>query len=156
MYQRYGHVSIERIVSGMGLLNIFSFMRGAGRHRVPEWLAQDIDKNDPARAITEAAIKNNDPLCREVLSMFTSILGSIAGNLALTVLATGGLYLGGGIPPKILPALADGVFMNAFSNKGRFKDLLENISVRVILNDRAAILGAAHCALANNQGGLTQ
>jgi glucokinase len=147
MFQHYGHVSIERIVSGMGLFNIFSFMKDTGRHRVPEWLARDIEKDDPGRAISEGAIKRNDPLCKDVLRMFTSILGSIAGNLALTVLATGGVYLGGGIPPKILPVLADGVFMNAFSNKGRFKDLLENIPVRVILNDRSAILGAAHCAL---------
>ena len=147
MYQHYGHVSIERIVSGMGLFNIFSFMKDSGRHRVPEWLTRDIEKGDPGRAISEAAIKRNDPLCKDVLRIFTSILGSIAGNLALTVLATGGVYLGGGIPPKILPALADGAFMNAFSNKGRFRDILENISVRVILNDHAAILGAAHCAL---------
>jgi len=79
--------------------------------------------------------------------MFTSILGSISGNLALTVLATGGVYLGGGIPPKILPALADGVFMNAFADKGRFQGLLQKIPVSVILNDRAAILGAARYAL---------
>ena len=147
MYEHYGHVSIERVVSGMGILNIFSYLKETGRYQVPSWLAEDIERRDPARAITEAAIQKKDPLCVKVLSMFTSILGSIAGNLALTVLATGGVYIGGGIPPKILPALNDGVFMNAFANKGRFKDLLEKISVRVILNDRAAILGAARCAL---------
>lgn len=147
MCKHYGRVSIERIVSGSGLLNIFSYLKETGRDQVPRWLARDIERMDPARAITEAAIQKKDPLCVKVLSMFTSILGSIAGNLALTVLATGGVYLGGGIPPKILPALADGGFMNAFANKGRFKDLLEKISVKVILNDRAAILGAARCVL---------
>ena len=156
LYQRYGHVSIERIVSGMGILNIFSCLRQTEKYRVPEWLTNDMEARDPAQAITEAAMQRKDPLCVKVLSVFTSILGSIAGNLALTVLATGGVYLGGGIPPKILPALADGVFMNAFSNKGRFRDLLEKISVRVILNERTAILGAARCALENHHGDLTQ
>ncbi|ACN16318.1 Glk [Desulforapulum autotrophicum HRM2] len=147
MFEHYGHVSIERIVSGMGILNIFSYLKETGKDPAPGWLARDMERMDPARAITEAAIQKKDPLCVKVLGMFTSILGSIAGNLALTVLATGGVYLGGGIPPKILPALADDVFMNAFTGKGRFKDLLEKISVQVILNDRAAILGAARCAL---------
>ena len=147
MCKHYGHVSIERIVSGMGILNIFSYLKETGRDQVPGWLARDLERMDPARAITEAAIRKNDPLCVKVLSMFTSILGSISGNLALTVLATGGVYLGGGIPPKILPALADGVFMNAFADKGRFQGLLQKIPVSVILNDRAAILGAARYAL---------
>lgn len=156
MAQRYRHVSIERIVSGMGLLNIFSFLKEAERHRVPGWLARNIEKGDPAQAITEAALQKKEPLCMKALGMFTTVLGSIAGNLALTVLATGGVYLGGGIPPKILPALTDGVFMNAFTNKGRFKALLEKIPVRVILNDKAAIFGAAHFALTKNQGDLTR
>ncbi|MCJ7686486.1 MAG: glucokinase [Desulfobacteraceae bacterium] len=152
MSEHYGHVSIERIVSGPGLLNIFSFLKETGRYQVPRWLARDLKKMDPGRAITEAAIQKKDPLCMKVLNMFTSILGAIAGNLALTVLATGGVYLGGGIPPKILPALADGVFMNAFADKGRFKGLLEKMPVRVILNDRAAILGAARYALEEDLG----
>jgi len=147
MCKHYGHVSIERVVSGPGLLNIFSYLKETGRYQVPRWLARDLERMDPARAITEAAIQKKDPLCVKVMSMFTSILGSIAGNLALTVLATGGVYLGGGIPPKILPALADGFFMNGFADKGRFQDLLEKIPVSVILNDRAAILGAARYAL---------
>ncbi len=154
MYRRYRHVSIERIVSGMGLLNIFSFLKETGRHRVPEWLARKIETGDPARTITEAALQKKEPLCMKALGMFTAVLGSIAGNLALTVLATGGVYLGGGIPPKILPALTDGVFMNAFTDKGRFKALLEKIPVRVILNDKAAILGAAHWALTKDRGDL--
>jgi glucokinase len=78
--------------------------------------------------------------------MFVSILGSVAGNLALTAMTTGGVYLGGGIPPKILPKLEEPIFMKAFTNKGRFKEFLERIPVRVILNDKAALLGAAHCA----------
>ncbi len=79
--------------------------------------------------------------------MFVSIFGSVAGNLALTGMTTGGVYLGGGIPPKILPKLDEDTFMQAFTNKGRFKDFMEKIPVRVILNDKAALLGAAHRAL---------
>ncbi|MBW1782067.1 MAG: glucokinase [Deltaproteobacteria bacterium] len=155
MAQRYGHVSIERIVSGVGLLNIFFFLKNKERYRVPAWLVRNIENGDPARAIAEAALQEKEPLCIETLGMFTAALGSIAGNLALTVLATGGVYLGGGIAPKILPALTDGVFMSAFTNKGRFKALLEKIPVRVILNDKAAIIGAAHCALTKSLGDLT-
>ncbi len=147
LYQRYGHVSIERVVSGMGFAAIFHCLKEARNYRIPGWLTRDIKERDPARAIADAAINRGEPLCVEVLRIFCSILGSVAGNLALTALATGGVYLGGGIPPKILPALSDGVFMNSFTHKGRFKELLEKIPVRVILNERAALLGAAHYAL---------
>jgi glucokinase len=145
--QRYGHVSVERIVSGMGILNIFYCLKEARDYRVPEWLGREIEEKDPAQAIAEAAVNSQEPLCVEVFRVFSSILGAVAGNLALTVLATGGVYLAGGIPPKILPALLEGAFIKAFSDKGRFKGLLEKIAVRVILNDKAALLGAARCAL---------
>ena len=147
LHKRLGHVSIERVLSGPGLLNIYSWMKDSGRHKEPAWLAGKIKEMDPARVITEAAINEKNPLCIAVLNMFVSILGAVSGNLALTGMTTGGIYLGGGIPPKILPVLKEGPFMKAFTNKGRFKDLLEKIPVRVILNDRAALLGAASCAL---------
>jgi glucokinase len=88
-------------------------------------------------------------LCEEALDIFVSVLGAVAGNLALTGMATGGIYLGGGIPPKILPKLDEADFTRAFTNKGRFKDVLEKIPVCVILNDKAALLGAAYCAFAH-------
>jgi len=147
LHKRLGHVSIERVLSGPGLLNIYSWMKGSRRHKEPAWLARKIKDMDPARVITEAAINEKNPLCIEALNMFVSILGAVSGNLALTGMTTGGIYLGGGIPPKILSVLKEGPFMKAFTNKGRFKDLLEKIPVRVILNDRAALLGAAFCAL---------
>lgn len=147
LHKRLGHVSIERVLSGPGLLNIYSWMKDSGRYREPAWLAREIKETDSARVITEAAINEKNPLCIAALNMFVSILGAVSGNLALTGMTTGGIYLGGGIPPKILSVLEGGPFMKAFTNKGRFKDLLEQIPVRVILNERTALLGAAFCGL---------
>lgn len=98
----YGHVSTERVLSGPGLVNIYSFLKHAGRYKEPSWLFRKMKETDPARAITEGAINTKNRLCSAAVNMFVSILGSIAGNLALTAMATGGVYLGGGIPPKIL------------------------------------------------------
>ena len=147
LHHRFGHVSIERVLSGSGLANIYSWLKESGRYKEPIWLSKKIKEMDPARVITEAAMNNRNSLCIKSLNMFVSILGAVAGNLALTATASGGIYLGGGIPPKILPKLKDGLFMEAFTNKGRFQEFLEKIAVRVILNDRAALLGAGYCAL---------
>ncbi len=142
--QDLGHVSVERVLSGGGLFNIYSWLRDSGRFQEPDWLAKDLRETDPARVITEAAMNQEDPLCAEALNRFVDIFGAVAGNLALMGSTTGGLYLGGGIPPKILSKLEEDTFLKAFSNKGRFKEFLRRIPVRVILNDRAALLGAAH------------
>ena len=147
LHERYGHVSIERVLSGQGLYNIYSWLNGTGMYREPAWLKKNFEERDPARVIAETAMEGKHPLCVESLKVFVSIFGAVTGNLALTGLTTGGVYLGGGIPPKILPKLRDGIFMKAFTNKGRFKHILEKIPVRVILNDRAALLGAANCAI---------
>jgi glucokinase len=144
--KRWGHVSIERIVSGPGLVSIYTWLKIAGRHREPAYVARMVHDMDPAAAITQAALEHNNPLCQKALEMFVSILGAVCGNLALTGMTTGGLYLGGGIPPRILPFLKGRGFMHAFVDKGRFKGLLETIPIRVILNDKAALLGAAHRA----------
>jgi glucokinase len=146
LHEHWGHVSVERVLSGSGLFNIYSWLRESARHTEPAWLAEKIKEMDPARAISEAALDRRDPLCEQTLDIFVSIFGAVAGNLALTGMTTGGVYLGGGIPPKILPKLDEDAFIEAFTNKGRFKDLLKKIPVRVILNDKAALLGAAHCA----------
>ena len=143
LHDRFGHVSLERVISGPGLYNIYTWLTSSGRYREPPWFAQKIKNQDPAKIISEAAIKGKDPLCVEALNMFVSILGAAAGNLALTGMTTGGIYLGGGIPPKILPFLKKAHFIKAFQNKGRFRELLKNISVKVIINDRAALMGAA-------------
>jgi glucokinase len=146
LHQHYGHVSIERVVSGSGLVNIYNSLKDSGRLNEPDWLKQKLKEMDPAKAITEAALASKDPGCVEALNMLVSIFGAAAGNLALTGITTGGVYLGGGIPPKILSKLKEDIFMEAFINKGRFKGFLEKISVKVVLNDKAALIGAAYCA----------
>jgi glucokinase len=142
--QRLGHVSVERVLSGDGLFNIYSWLRDSGRFLEPDWLAKNINEIDPARAINEAATDQEEPMCIEALNRFVAIFGAVAGNLALMGSTTGGIYLGGGIPPKIFPKLEDRIFLNAFSDKGRFREFLRKIPVSVILNDKAALLGAAH------------
>ena len=141
--EKFGHVSVERVLSGPGLVNLYAWLRDAEGYREPGWLKKRFEEGDPARVVTETALKERHPLCREALHVFVSVLGRTAGNLALTGTATGGVYLGGGIPPKILPALRQGLFMKAFVDKGRFEDYLKEIPVRVIMNDKAALLGAA-------------
>jgi glucokinase len=147
LHRRYGHVSVERIVSGSGLVNIYEWLKESGRIDKSERFNQPLKENDPAMAIANAALSNVDPGCVEALNLFVSIFGAVAGNFALFGMTTGGIFLGGGISPKILPKLKEDIFMKAFVNKGRFKDFLETIPVSVILNDKAALFGAAHCAI---------
>lgn len=141
--EEYGHVSVERIASGPGLVEIYSWLKDSGRYREPAWLNRKLKEMEPAAAISEVALAGGHPLCVEALNVFVSVLGAAAGNLALTAMTTGGVYLGGGIPPKILPKLQEPLFIQAYENKGRFRKLLEKIPVKVILNPRAALLGAA-------------
>ena len=143
--EKYGHVSIERVISGPGLMNIYSWLKDSGRYCEPVWLAEKFKETEPAAAISEVGLTDGHPLCVEALNVFVSVLGAAAGNLALTAMTTGGVYLAGGIPPKILPKLQEPFFIQAYKNKGRFAEVLEKIPVRVILNDKAALLGAAQC-----------
>ena len=144
---RFGHVSVERVLSGPGLVHIYAWLRDTEGHREPGWLKARLKQEDPAKVITEGALNRRQALCREALRVFVSVLGRTAGNLALTGTATGGVYLGGGIPPKILPALQGENFAKAFVDKGRFEGYLKKIPLHVILNDKAALLGAAKVAL---------
>jgi glucokinase len=141
---KYGHVSYERICSGKGIPNIYGYLK---KHRYAEELpemAKALRKvADPTPIIVRKAMAGECELSIATLNAFVSILGAEAGNLALKVMATGGVYLGGGIPPKILSKLRDGTFMASFVNKGRFADTLAHIPVYVILNDETALLGAA-------------
>jgi glucokinase len=134
-----GHVSYERVCSGMGIVNLYRFFLHRSSQEEPEWFAAAQDK---AAAVANAAEAGDETADRS-LDLFCSIYGAQAGNLALTVMATGGVYVGGGIAPKLLPRLRTGGFAQSFVAKGRFRDLLAAIPVRVILNDRAALLGAA-------------
>jgi len=144
LFERLGHVSYERVLSGAGLFNIYQFLRETGSFGTePVWLAVQMEQDDPASVITEMARLKKSELCEEALDLFASIYGAAAGNVALQVMATGGMYLGGGIAPKIIWKLKDGTFMKAFTDKGRLSGLAERIPVKVIMNDQAALLGAA-------------
>ena len=135
---RFGRVSYERILSGPGIVNVYTFLsERAGRSGGPMLAAAD-----PAAAITEAALAGADPYAEQTLALFVRIYGAQAGNLALSVLGQGGVYIGGGIAPKILPALSNGDFMRAFIDKGRMASLLATMPVRVIVNTGAGLLGA--------------
>lgn len=143
---QFGHVSWERLVSGPGIFNIYKFLRDTGRESEPAWLAQQLKGQDPAAVISKAALERKSPLCERTLDLFAALLASECGNMALKVLAIGGIYLGGGIPPKILPKLKEPAFIEAFKDKGRFGPLLETFPVRVILNEYTALRGAARRA----------
>lgn len=143
LQQQYRHVSWERVVSGMGLFSLHEFLCLHRRIAMPQWLAYEMRDGDAAAAIAGAALSGRDKICSETLDWFVRLYGAEAGNLALKVMSKGGLYLGGGIAPKILPLLQGGAFLDAFLNKGRMRPLLEAMPVRVVLNDRAALYGPA-------------
>jgi glucokinase len=142
--QKYnGRISFERVVSGQGLTNVYEFLRDGRGLEEPVWLAERMRLEDPNAVITESALKAKSQLCEKALDMFVSAYGAEAGNLALKVLSVGGLYVGGGIAPRILEKLKDGTFLKAFTDKGRLSQLLVNMPVRVILESRTALIGAA-------------
>jgi len=147
---RFDHVSYERVCSGMGLLNIYNYMKDSGHANASGRIAEIPDGiSDPVPMIIRSALDADRPctLCLGALNLFIAILGAEAGNMALKVMASGGVYLGGGIPPRILPALQEGPFMDAFRRKGRMSELMERIPVHVIMNPKAALLGAASYAM---------
>ena len=143
--QKYnGRISFERVVSGMGMTNIYEFLREVRGMEEPAWLAERMAAaGDPNAVITELGLAAKSEICEKTLDMFVSAYGAEAGNLALKVLSVGGMYVGGGIAPRILEKLKDGTFMKAFTDKGRLSQLLINMPVRVILESRAALMGAA-------------
>jgi glucokinase len=146
LQEGFEHVSYERVCSGKGLPNIYAYLKESGYAEEPDWLAEQLAAaSDPTPIIVNTALDSelSCPLCAATLDTFVSILGAEAGNLALKVLATGGVYLGGGIPRRILPALEQGRFMETFQCKGRFSDLLARVPVHIILNAQVALLGAA-------------
>ncbi|MBI3610232.1 MAG: glucokinase [Nitrospirae bacterium] len=143
----FGRVSYERVLSGPGLLNIYRFLKETGYGKEPERLAARFEKEDPGTVITEEALAETAPLCVKTLDLFISLYGAEAGNLALKVFATGGVYIGGGIAPKIVRKLVEGAFMKAFVDKGRYSSLMDRIPVRIILNEETGLLGAARFGL---------
>lgn len=138
-----GRVSFERVVSGLGIKNVYAFCRDDRKMEEPAWLTERLANEDPNAVIGECGENGSSEICAETLRIFASAYGAEAGNIALKILATGGIYLGGGIAPKILKTLKAGPFMEAFVDKGRMAPILQAIPVRVILDDSCALLGAA-------------
>jgi glucokinase len=142
--KRFGHVSYERVLSGPGLVNVYEFLRANGGAESSNLV--ESDNGDQAAAISRAALDGSSKLAEKALDLWISVFGAEASNLALKVMATGGLFIAGGIPPKILAKLKEPQFMEAFLAKGRLRALVEVIPVQVVTNDKAGLLGAARCA----------
>ncbi len=139
------HVSYERILSGGGLHTIYEFLRDTKKNE-PTWLSEKLKVADPPATIAEAGLKKQAEIAVQALDLFASIYGAEAGNLALKALTLNGMFLGGGIAPKLRSKLKDGTFMRSFTAKGRYKRLLSSIPVRIIMNQKTALLGAAAVA----------
>lgn len=144
IYRKFGHASYERVLSGPGLHNIFLFFVEEMGRDVPSWLHDELQSDDPAKVITINAFNGKSEVCLDSLRLFAAILGAEASNSVLKFMALGGVYLGGGIPPKILPVLKDPIFYEGFIDKGRFRELLEEVPIKVILDDKASLKGSAH------------
>jgi glucokinase len=146
LHRKHGHVSYERVLSGPGLQNIYEFLRETNPNAEPAEVKEALQRGEGPAAISAAGLEGRHELCVKALDLFVSLYGAEAGNLALKTMATGGVYIGGGIAPKILPKLKSPAFLEAFTSKGRMKPLLEAMPVRVITKDTAALLGAARFA----------
>jgi glucokinase len=153
LIKKFGHASYERVVSGPGIANIYAFLRDSGRMDEPGWLKEKIAAaEDVSAAISQEGLAGSSAISVQTMDFFVSVYGAEAGNLALRGKAIGGVYVGGGIAPKILAKLKDGTFMRAFLDKGRYRQLLSSIPVQVILNDQSALQGAAFYAAFRSDG----
>jgi len=146
--KEFGRVSYERVLSGPGLVNVYRFLRDTGVAAESAQVAAMMRERDPAAVVTELGVRAADRLCQMALNVFVSVYGAEAGNLALKALAVRGVVVAGGIAPRIIQVLAAGGFVAAFRDKGRLTPLMESIPVRVTLNPKTALLGAARVARA--------
>jgi len=149
---RFGHVSYERALSGPGLVNVYEFLRDTGSEKEQPELAAAVKTDDAAAAISHAALNNSCPIAVKALDIWITVYGAEASNLALKTMATGGLFLSGGISPKILPKLTGPLFMQSFLDKGRLRHLVEAVPVQVVTNEKSGLLGAARCASVRGKG----
>lgn len=143
LWDKYGHVSFERLLSGEGLANIYTFLASSEPDKENKSISSEMDEGDAGALISKYGLHGKDELCARALDMFVSIYGSEAGNMALKIMPTGGLYIAGGIAPKIINKIQNGLFMKAFLDKGRMSKLLEGIPVRVIMNPEVGLIGSA-------------
>jgi glucokinase len=154
LHKKWGHVSYDRVCSGRGIPEIYRFLKETGRDKEPPWLAERLAAaSDATPVIVKAALDGEDTsgLCVKTLEIFVSVLGAEAGNLALKVMATGGVYVTGGLPPRILSFLAGGGFLEAFRRKGRMSELVAHLPVHVVLDASVALRGAACCLINDNR-----
>jgi glucokinase len=141
-----GRVSVERVASGSGLRGVYEFLLAQGHLRPAPGIPERVASEDAGRVIGEAALAGSCPVAVETVRLFAAVLGSFAGDMALAAMARGGVYLGGGVPPRVAPLLADGTFLRAFTDKGRLSAFVEPLPVRVILRQDTALLGAGRRA----------
>lgn len=144
--KKFGHVSYERVVSGPGLHSLFQFLVDTGRETFSSAVKAEMEKRDPSRVVSEWGSQGRDPACVHAVDWFVSLYGAESGNLALKFLSLGGFYVGGGIAPHLIEKMKHGAFLSSFVDKGRFKELLSSIPIWIVLNDNAALLGAASYA----------
>jgi len=149
--QLSSRVCIEDVLSGPGLIRIFEFMKERDHTTEPEWLTEEFEQEDPASVISRNGLSKKFKPCEKALNLFVSVYGAVAGNLALQVMARGGVTIGGGIAPEILPLLKSDLFLEPFRDKGKFRDFMAQIPVKVVMNKRAPLMGAAYFALGENQ-----
>lgn len=144
LQERFDHVSFERVCSGNGIPNLYAFLKETKKYSEPNWLAEALNQTtDPTPLIVEVGVEKRAEICIAALDLFAQILANEAGNMALKTLADGGVYLAGGMPGRILPFLRKAQFLHAFTQKGRFAEMLQNIPVHVVLNPESALFGAA-------------
>ena len=147
LLKKFGRVSYERVLSGPGMLNIYEFLRDTRIEEEAAWLKDELARStDPAALISEYGLEAKAPICERVLDIFVSVYGAEAGNLALKIMATGGVFVSGGIAGKILPKMTNGAFLQAFLSKGRLQPVMETIPVKIIVNERIGLIGAARYA----------
>lgn len=144
---RFGHVSCERVISGQGIANIYAFLRDTGHGKQKASIAEEMKKTDPAKVVTKHAEDGSCAMCMQAVEIFSHCLANEAANFALKAMAIGGVFLGGGVSAKLIWKLSNPAFRDAFVAKGRLETLMETMPVKVILNDEAALLGAARYAL---------
>ena len=148
LLKKFGRVSWERILSGPGIKNIYDFLRDTGKEEEPSWLAEQMrDVHDPPALISQLALNKKAAICEAALSIFVSVYGAATGNCALNFMSTGGIFIGGSIAAKILPKMQDPIFMQSLLDKGRMRSLLEDMPVKIVLNDDSGLIGAARYAL---------
>jgi glucokinase len=146
--QEFGRVSRERVLSGRGIVNIYRFLATAGSAAESAAVRAEMEREDPAAVISRHGVAGTDPLCRQALDLFVDALGALAGDLALNMLVRGGVYVGGGIAPRLISLLREGGFVRAFGDKGRMSTYLVRVPVHVIVNTHVGLLGAAAVAAA--------